>query len=96
MVFGSEAALRLLPELSAERVRIGSDLPDVVERLRAAAGKKRVAIAATGDPRTIVSDPQARYAGAVLQGDELTARDGARIGTMNFATWLATQPSATE
>ncbi len=50
VVFGSEAALRLLPELSAERVRIGSDLPDVVERLRVAAGKKRVAIAATGDP----------------------------------------------
>lgn len=50
VVFGSDAALRPLPELSAERVRIGADLPDVVERLRAAVGKKRVAIVATGDP----------------------------------------------
>jgi len=50
MVFGSDAALRLLPELSAERVRIGSDLPDVVEKLRAALGKRRLAIVATGDP----------------------------------------------
>ncbi len=50
MVFGSEAALRLLPELGAERVRIGSDLPDVVERLRAAIGHRRLAIVATGDP----------------------------------------------
>lgn len=50
MVFGSDAALRLLPELRAERVRIGSDLPDVVEKLRSALGKKRLAIIATGDP----------------------------------------------
>src|SRR4051812_44531172 len=50
IVFGSDAVLRLLPELTAERVRIGSDLPDVVEQLRATLGRKRVAIAATGDP----------------------------------------------
>ncbi|MBY0513422.1 MAG: precorrin-6y C5,15-methyltransferase (decarboxylating) subunit CbiE [Gemmataceae bacterium] len=50
MVFGSEAVLRLLPELTAERVPIGGNLPDVVEKLRANIGRKRIAIAATGDP----------------------------------------------
>jgi precorrin-6B C5,15-methyltransferase / cobalt-precorrin-6B C5,C15-methyltransferase len=50
MVFGSDAALRLLPELSAERIPIGSDLPAAIERLRAALGKKRIAVVASGDP----------------------------------------------
>jgi precorrin-6Y C5,15-methyltransferase (decarboxylating) len=50
VVFGSDAALRLLPELKAERVRIGADLPEVVEKLRAGLGSKRMAVAATGDP----------------------------------------------
>src|SRR5438067_7096861 len=50
MIFGSDAALRLLPELSAERVAIGSDLPAAVEKLRANLGKKRIAVVATGDP----------------------------------------------
>lgn len=50
MVFGSDAALRLLPELTADRIAIGSDLPAAVERLRAALGKKRIAVVASGDP----------------------------------------------
>jgi precorrin-6Y C5,15-methyltransferase (decarboxylating) len=50
MVFGSDAALRLLPELTAERIPIGADLPAAVERLRAALGKKRIAVVASGDP----------------------------------------------
>ncbi len=50
VVFGSEAALKLLPELTAERVRIGTDLPEVVEKLKANLGKKRMAVAAVGDP----------------------------------------------
>ena len=50
VVFGSETTLRLLPELQAERVRIGADLPDVVERLKSFLGHKRVAIVASGDP----------------------------------------------
>jgi precorrin-6Y C5,15-methyltransferase (decarboxylating) len=50
LVFGSDAALRLLPELNAERVAIGSDLPAAVERLRASLGVKRIAIVAVGDP----------------------------------------------
>jgi precorrin-6Y C5,15-methyltransferase (decarboxylating) len=51
MVFGSDAALRLLPELSAAmRVPIGSDLPAVIDQLRSNLGSKRIAIVAVGDP----------------------------------------------
>ena len=50
IVFGSEAALRLLPELTAERVRVGTDLPEIAERLRAGLGVKRQVVAAIGDP----------------------------------------------
>ncbi|HEY3789547.1 MAG TPA: precorrin-6y C5,15-methyltransferase (decarboxylating) subunit CbiE, partial [Urbifossiella sp.] len=50
VVFGSESVLRLLPELTAERVRIGADLPEIVEKLRANLGKKRLALVASGDP----------------------------------------------
>jgi precorrin-6Y C5,15-methyltransferase (decarboxylating) len=50
VVFGSEATLRLLPELTGERVVIGTDLPVVVEKLRAAVGRRRAAIVASGDP----------------------------------------------
>jgi uncharacterized protein YbjT (DUF2867 family) len=48
--------------------------------------------AATGDARTVVSDPQARYFGTELKGGELTPGDGARIGATDFDTWFATQP----
>jgi uncharacterized protein YbjT (DUF2867 family) len=48
--------------------------------------------AATGDERTVVSDPHARYFGTELHGGELTPGDGARIGATDFATWLAAQP----
>ena len=47
--------------------------------------------AATGDDRTVVGDPHARYFGTELRGGELTPGDGARIGTVDFDTWLATQ-----
>ena len=50
MLFGSEAALRLLPEIDTERVRFGSDLQEVVEKLRTNFGKKRMVIVAGGDP----------------------------------------------
>jgi uncharacterized protein YbjT (DUF2867 family) len=48
--------------------------------------------AATGDARTVVSDPHARYFGTELKGGELTPGDGARVGTTDFDTWFATQP----
>jgi uncharacterized protein YbjT (DUF2867 family) len=44
--------------------------------------------AATGDGRTVVSDPHARYYGTELRG-ELTPRDGARIGATDFDSWFA-------
>ena len=50
LVFGSDAALRLLPDLPGERVRIGADLPEVVERLKANLGVKSMVVAAVGDP----------------------------------------------
>jgi hypothetical protein len=46
--------------------------------------------AATGDERTVVGDPHARYFGTELHGGELTTGDGARIGTIDFETWFAT------
>jgi uncharacterized protein YbjT (DUF2867 family) len=47
--------------------------------------------AATGDERTVVSDPHARYFGTELKGDELTPGDGARIGATDFDSWFAGQ-----
>jgi len=46
--------------------------------------------AATGDKRTVISDPEAGYFGAKLKGGELTPGDGARIGAIDFDTWFAT------
>ena len=48
--------------------------------------------AITADERTVISDPHARYFGTELEGGELTTADGARVGTVDFETWLATQP----
>jgi uncharacterized protein YbjT (DUF2867 family) len=48
--------------------------------------------AATGDERTVVPDPHARYFGTELKGGELTPGDGARIGAIDFDTWFAIQP----
>jgi len=45
--------------------------------------------AATGDERTVVSDPHARYYGTELKAGELTPGDGARIGATDFETWFA-------
>jgi uncharacterized protein YbjT (DUF2867 family) len=48
--------------------------------------------AATGDRRTVISDPHARYFGTELRGGELTPGEGARIGAIDFDAWFATQP----
>jgi hypothetical protein len=45
----------------------------------------------TGDDRTVVGDPHTRFFGAMLSGGELTISDGARIGAMDFDTWLVTR-----
>lgn len=46
--------------------------------------------AATGDTRTVIADPHAKYFGTELHGGELTPGDGARIGAIAFDTWVAT------
>ena len=51
--------------------------------------------AMTGDDRTVVGDPHARYFGTELRGGELTPGDGARIGAINFDTWLVTEGQGT-
>jgi precorrin-6Y C5,15-methyltransferase (decarboxylating) len=50
VVFGAESVLDQLPELKAERVRIGSDLQEVIAALNAHSGNRRIAIVAGGDP----------------------------------------------
>jgi uncharacterized protein YbjT (DUF2867 family) len=50
--------------------------------------------AATGDERTVVSDPHARYFGTELLGGELTPGDGARIAPTRFEAWFATHREA--
>lgn len=48
-------------------------------------------LAATGDPRTVVGDPGARYYGAVLDARSLVPGDGARLGTIRYEDWLASR-----
>ena len=45
--------------------------------------------AATNEERTVIADPHARYFGTELHGAELTPGAGARIGKVDFDTWLA-------
>jgi uncharacterized protein YbjT (DUF2867 family) len=45
----------------------------------------------TGDDRTVIGDPHARYYGTELTDGELTTGDGARIGAIDFDTWLVTE-----
>jgi uncharacterized protein YbjT (DUF2867 family) len=49
--------------------------------------------AATGDERSVVGDPHARYYGTELAGGELTPGDGARIGPTDFDAWFAAATS---
>ncbi len=50
VLFGPDSALKLIPEVAAERVVFGPDLQACVEQLRSVMGKKRVAVVAVGDP----------------------------------------------
>lgn len=50
LVLGSDGALSLLPELRAERYRIGADLQDVVDTIKSNLSAKRMVVVATGDP----------------------------------------------
>jgi uncharacterized protein YbjT (DUF2867 family) len=50
--------------------------------------------AMTGDDRAVIPDPHARYYGTELHGGELTTGAGARVGRLDFDTWLVTEGRA--
>jgi uncharacterized protein YbjT (DUF2867 family) len=45
-------------------------------------------LAARGDTRTVVADPQARYFGAALDDRGLNPGDNPRVGPTRFKDWL--------
>jgi uncharacterized protein YbjT (DUF2867 family) len=53
----------------------------------------RQALAASKDPREVVTDPKARYYGVEVSEKTLVPDDSARLGETRFETWL-TQSSA--
>src|SRR6267378_5790875 len=44
---------------------------------------------ATGDPRTVITDPKALYYGISVNDQSLTPGDHARLGPTRFADWLS-------
>ncbi len=52
------------------------------------------ALAAKGDPRTVVADAQATYFGAVLTGEELVPGPDAHLGVTTYEDWAAAQAAA--
>jgi uncharacterized protein YbjT (DUF2867 family) len=54
----------------------------------------RAGLAAKGDTRSVVSDPDAPYFGTRLSGDELSPGPDAQLSTTSFADWLAAQSAA--
>jgi uncharacterized protein YbjT (DUF2867 family) len=44
---------------------------------------------ATGDARTVISDPKALYFGVAVNDQSLTPGDNPRLGPMRFADWLS-------
>ncbi|MEV4410798.1 SDR family oxidoreductase [Catellatospora sp. NPDC049609] len=73
------------------RVAVGAPLHATVE----VAGPEQVrmdeffrdALAERGDPRTVVTDPQARYFGAELGERTLLPGDGATLGEIRYRAW---------
>lgn len=51
----------------------------------------RRGLAAKGDKRSVVADPEAPYFGTMLTGEELTPGPEAQLSTTTFADWLAAQ-----
>jgi len=51
----------------------------------------RRALGASGDPRQVVTDPDARYFGARLRARTLVPDEGARIAETSFAAWSASR-----
>src|SRR5437870_1476765 len=50
LILGSEHALELVPEVKAERFRIGVDLQETIRALETNFGRKRMVVVASGDP----------------------------------------------
>lgn len=48
-------------------------------------------LAASGDARTVIADPQARYFGTTLDGRGLNPGDNPRIGPTRFDDWFASR-----
>jgi uncharacterized protein YbjT (DUF2867 family) len=53
------------------------------------------ALSVQGDRRRVVTDPESRYFGAVLQERTLLPDDGASLSPTRFEDWLATQEGET-
>jgi len=51
-------------------------------------------LAAVGDERTVVVDPQARYFGALVDDQSLVPLGSAKLGKLDFKTWFAQRPRA--
>ena len=49
----------------------------------------RLALSARGDPREVVTDPNARYFGATMEERTLMPGNGASVGSVRFEDWLA-------
>jgi len=47
------------------------------------------ALAAKGDPRHVIADPEARYFGALLQERTLLPGQGATLAPTRFEDWIA-------
>jgi uncharacterized protein YbjT (DUF2867 family) len=65
------------------------------ERLGIDAWARRL-FSMTGDDRAVIGDPHARYYGTELMNGELTTGSGARIGAIDFDTWLVTEGTGVE
>lgn len=48
-------------------------------------------LAATGDPRKVVADDQARYFGTLLDDGSLVSDNNPRLGTIGFEDWIGPQ-----
>lgn len=49
----------------------------------------RAGLAALGDPREVVADPDATYFGTRLEERSLVADEGARLASVSYAEWMA-------
>jgi uncharacterized protein YbjT (DUF2867 family) len=53
-------------------------------------------LSATGDSRTVITDPKALYSGAAINDQSLTPGDKPILGQTHFKDWLASQPKPSE